>query len=333
MKKNRGIKILVAFLVVALFLIIGFVMLKGDKEVSYDTVVAKKENLTQEISETGRIKPIQFVDLSFEMAGKISLVNVKVGDRVEKGQELVSVDNSTILIQIGAAKLAVERAILAEQEGRRKSNNLSSKEKQSLKKASEQARYDLRGFYSSNKKTTLISPISGIVTVQNAKVGETIAAHAIVVSVISESQYEIEAQIVEADISNLNVGDKATFTLDTYGEDEIFKAEVIKIDPAAQLIEGVANYKVILKLDDGEGRVNSGMTADIDIITAERENVIVLSQRAVIYKGGTKMVRILEKGNLIKEVEVETGITGEGGLIEITSGVKEGDTIVTAINE
>ena len=184
-------------------------------------------------------------------------------------------------------------------------------------------------------KNNLRSPITGIVTKQSAKEGAIVGANENIVSVISEGEFEIDALVVEADIIDLEVGDKATLSLDAYGEDVLFEAIVIDIDPAAELIEGVANYRTTLEFVEGvesDERIRVGMTADIDLVTAEREKVISIPQRAVIFKEGKKVVRVLE-GGVLREVEVEIGITGGRGQIEIISGIEEGDVIVTAIKK
>ncbi|HDY73103.1 MAG TPA: efflux RND transporter periplasmic adaptor subunit [Candidatus Jorgensenbacteria bacterium] len=183
------------------------------------------------------------------------------------------------------------------------------------------------------KKSIIRSPINGIVTVQDAKVGAIVPANTTVVSVISDGEYQIEALVVEADIANLEVGDVATFSLDAYGDGETFRAIVVKIDPAAELLEGVANYRTTLQLEEEDSRIRPGMTADLDIVTAERENIIVIPQRVVIFKNSLKLVRVLREGGLVEEIEVETGIIGNRGLIEIVSGIEEGDVVITAIKD
>lgn len=191
---------------------------------------------------------------------------------------------------------------------------------------------NIRYYQAQLRKTIIESPINGIVTIQDAKIGAIVPANTTIVSVISDGEYQIEAFIVEADIANLEVGNVATLLLDAYGEDETFTATVVRINPAAELFEGVANYRTILRLQGGDSKIRAGMTADLDIITAKRENVVSILERAVIFKNDMKIVRILEDG-VLREVEVETGIVGERGQIEIISGVVEGDVVVTSIRE
>jgi len=181
-------------------------------------------------------------------------------------------------------------------------------------------------------KTQLTSPIDGIVTKQDAKVGEIVAANTSIVSLISEAIFEIEADIPEADIAKLHVGDQGKVTLDAYGPDLVFDVTVIAIDPAETIIEGVATYQTTLQFVEEDERIRSGMTANIEILTARREGVIAVPQRAVITKDGRKVVRVL-KGEEILEVEVQTGLRGSDGNVEIVEGVGEGERVIIFLEE
>ncbi len=182
-------------------------------------------------------------------------------------------------------------------------------------------------------KNSLRSPIDGVVAKQDAKVGEIIAANTVVVSVISVNGFEIETNVPEADIAKVKIGDSAKVTLDAFGNDVVLQASVTKIDPGEIIIEGVATYKLTLQFVKESGDIKSGMTANIDILTAKREKVIVVPQRAVIAKNGDKIIQILDKNGAIKEVKVETGLRGSDGNIEIISGLNEGDSAVVFVKE
>ena len=116
-------------------------------------------------------------------------------------------------------------------------------------------------------KTILRSPINGIVTAKNVEVGEIVAANTIVVGVISENAFKIEASVAESDIANIKVGDKADVTLDAYN-DIHFDAQVATVDPAEVIIEGVPTYKATLVFLKPDPRIRSGMTANTDTTTA-----------------------------------------------------------------
>lgn len=177
-------------------------------------------------------------------------------------------------------------------------------------------------------KTVLRSPIAGVVTKQDAKVGEIAPAGVVLVAVISNARYEIEANIPEADIAKIKIGDKADVTLDAYGSDAVFSAVVSKIDPAETILDGVATYKTTLQFNENDARVKPGMTANTDIYGQKKENVLFIPARAVSTTEGVKTVHLME-GETFREVTVTTGLRGSNGDVEILSGLKEGDKIKT----
>ncbi len=181
-------------------------------------------------------------------------------------------------------------------------------------------------------KTVIRAPISGTVTKQDAKVGQIVSANTPLVSLISASQFEVEANVPEADIAKVNAGNTSLITLDAYGRDVVFEAKVVAVDPAETIVDGVATYKVTFQFVEKDERVKSGMTANIDIQSASRENVIAVPQRAIIRKNGDQFVRLAE-GENFREVKVKTGLRGSDGNIEIISGVNEGDKVITFSEE
>lgn len=175
-------------------------------------------------------------------------------------------------------------------------------------------------------KTVIYSPIAGIVTRQDVKVGELAPAATPLVTVISEANFQIEANVPEADISKIKVGDLAQVTLDAYGSDVFFAAVVTQIDPAEIVIDGVATYKTTLQFRQNDARIRSGMTANTDIYGEKRENALYLPGRAISTKGGTKTAQLLE-GKTTREITVTTGLRGSSGDVEILSGLEEGDRV------
>jgi len=167
----------------------------------------------------------------------------------------------------------------------------------------------------------IISPISGIVTVQDGTVGEIIAANTQIISVISDSKFKLEANIPEADITGVSVGDVARLSLDAYGDDILFSASVIAIDPAETIIEGVSTYKTTFDLLDNEHTARSGMSANIDIITNKREAVLAVPARAIVREEGKTFILVVSspRDSSFTLVEVSLGILSSEGLIEIES--------------
>ena len=175
-------------------------------------------------------------------------------------------------------------------------------------------------------KTVIRSPIAGIVTRQDAKAGEIANAGTILTSVISDSKYEIEANVAEADIAKIKIGNTAQVTLDAYGNDVVFTAIITSIDPAETVIDGVPTYKTTLQFKENDIRIKSGMTANTDISGEKRENVLFIPGRAISGKGTDKTVNLLSSATTT-EVTIVTGLRGSNGDVEIISGLNEGDRV------
>ncbi|MFA6432176.1 MAG: efflux RND transporter periplasmic adaptor subunit, partial [Candidatus Margulisiibacteriota bacterium] len=179
-------------------------------------------------------------------------------------------------------------------------------------------------------KTYLRSPIDGVVTKQDTKLGEIVSANAIIVSVISDTKYEMEVNVPEADIAKVKIGNSAKVTLDAYGSDVIFDAHVVSIEPAETIVEGVATYKTTLQFDKKEDSVKSGMTANIDILTDKKIGVLIIPQRSVLTKNGEKFVLIDAGSAQPEQKKIEIGLRGSDGMSEVISGLVEGDRIIAA---
>ncbi|MEK7585076.1 MAG: efflux RND transporter periplasmic adaptor subunit [Patescibacteria group bacterium] len=178
----------------------------------------------------------------------------------------------------------------------------------------------------------LRAPFGGTVTSVEPEVGELISASEAVVSMISFDELNLEANVPEADVAKIKVGDSARVTLDAYGGDEVFNATVQSIDPAAEVIDGVATYRTVLHFLTPNTKIKSGMTAEIDITGERRENVLAVPQRAVVNEIDRKFVHV-RRGGVVVEQEVQTGFRGADGRVEITSGLTAGDEVVSLIVE
>jgi len=188
----------------------------------------------------------------------------------------------------------------------------------------------------------LVAPLDGVVTQVNYEVGEQFsAAGKPFVTILVNNNFYIEADITEADITKIKIGNPVEITLDAFGPDVIFHGQVYFIDPAQTVIQDVVYYKVKISFSDSQEitrltteyhtDIKAGMTANVTIITAERDNVVKVPARAIIDKdNGTKIVRLL-KDNQLQEVPVTVGLRDDEGLVEVTSGVNPGDQVVTFI--
>lgn len=177
-------------------------------------------------------------------------------------------------------------------------------------------------------KTVLRSPIRGVITKKFFGIGEIVSANTPVLEVISGSQFEIEANVPEADVAKVTLSDEAKVTLDAYGSDVLFPAVVTKIDPAETILEGVATYKTTFSFLNKDERIKSGMTANIDIMTDKKNGVVAVPQRAISSRGGERFVLVYTGKEEPEERIIEVGLRGSDGYTEVLSGLVEGDKIV-----
>jgi len=173
------------------------------------------------------------------------------------------------------------------------------------------------------------SPVHGKVTSIKTKIGEVVSANTPVVTIVSDALYEVTINIPEANVSKVSIGNTAQITLDAYSDSDIFSGKVISIDLSETIIDGVTTYEAKLQFEAKDDRIRSGMTANVEIFGESRDNVLAVPQKAITLKDGKRIVRTLENQKE-KEVEVEIGLRGTDGFIEIISGLKEGQVVLTS---
>ena len=179
-------------------------------------------------------------------------------------------------------------------------------------------------------KTILRAPFSGIVTKVDFDPGDIVSLNTPVISLIGRGAYQIEVNIAESDIAKVKVGNPAKVTLDAYGPSLVFDAKVAQIDLSATIIEGVPTYKTTLIFSKEDARILAGLTANVDILSDQKENVLYVPTRNIISRDSKKFVKLVKdkKKEIFEEVGVAVGLRGSDGRTEIISGLKEGDRVV-----
>ncbi len=180
----------------------------------------------------------------------------------------------------------------------------------------------------------LRSPVAGEIAEIKKEVGELVqpASQDVVIIILPSSPFKIETNIYEEDVVNMAVGNPVEISLVALPQQN-FAGRVVSIDPAEKLIEGVVYYKVIVIFDTAtssastpEG-IKSGMTADLVIKTASRENVLVIPGSALQKKDGKTIVQVL-KDKITEERQVEIGLEGADNNVEIISGLEVGEKVI-----
>lgn len=192
----------------------------------------------------------------------------------------------------------------------------------------ERAQSTVRGLQAQLDQATLSAPIDGVIVSVDVKRGESARPNVTVVGIMSPSSFQLAAYIPESDVVQVMVGDEASVTFDALDEADVSRARVAAVEDGETVREGVATYKTTLAFDMIDPRIRSGMSADIDILTDTRKDVLILPRRSVLMEDGKKFVRVPSSRDTYTQQEVQTGLRGSDGMVEIVSGVTEGERVV-----
>jgi HlyD family secretion protein len=173
----------------------------------------------------------------------------------------------------------------------------------------------------------LKSPAAGEVAEVSKRVGELAQAsfQDTAVVILPDVDFQIEVNIYEEDVVNISVGNPTSIALVAFPDEE-FEGEIVSIDPAESLIDGVVYYKVAINFNEVPDGVKSGMTADVVIRPEIRQDVLYIPEEAILEVDGKIIVKVLKDGE-VAEREVTLGLEGEDN-IEIISGLEEGEQVI-----
>lgn len=198
-----------------------------------------------------------------------------------------------------------------------------------------QAQASLAVAANERSKYILTAPANGTITFVNYKAGELVpasigsqtAAVKPLMAMLGNAPFQIKVDIPESDITKVKLGDEAHITLDAYDESTVVRGHVSYIDVAETIIQDVVYYKVTVEIEPAQLLIKSGMTANVDIIADRRNGAVAVPQRAIRADGGARYVRVLVAGQPQRR-DVTTGMRGDDGLIEVVSGVSQGDAVI-----
>ena len=176
------------------------------------------------------------------------------------------------------------------------------------------------------QNSRIIAPINGTITQFDAKVGQIASPSVPLVTIIGASGFEVNAGVSEADIGKIALNDKVMMTIDAF-PGETFEGSVTYIAPAETNTQGVINYEVKTSFTKADPRLKSGLTANLTIVTDQKEQVLLLPQYALLQNDQGAFVQVLVGGE-IKDIPVTLGIQDQNGNVEILSGVSEGDQVL-----
>ncbi|AKM79196.1 MAG: Efflux transporter, RND family, MFP subunit [Candidatus Beckwithbacteria bacterium GW2011_GWB1_47_15] len=302
----------------------------------YRLATVNRGNLTQTVAASGVVKSETQVDLKFQTSGQLAWVGVRVGDRVQKWQALASLDQRQLKKQLAQELIDYSKERNDFEEDRRvtyQDTLVTDTLKRVLAKNQwdlERAVLDVEISDLAVKLSTIVSPIAGVVTHIDVPVpGVNITPATAVFTVADPDHLVFEAEIDETDIGQVKQDQKAILTLDAFPDEPVYLT-VDSIDFASSLdSSGSTVYLAKLNLlNSPDSKFRLGLNGEVVITTAEKEDVLTIPFLSLIEDDNQTSVKLVEKGQVITQ-PVTVGIQGDEQ-VEITSGLKPGQTIVVA---
>lgn len=308
---------------------------------NYTTGTVEKGNVSTVISATGTINPVNYVDVSTNVAGLLKSVLVKENDQVQQGQIIAYIDDNSLKATADDAQATLNNK-RADYERYSELYAKDAVSKQIYDNAqaaylSAQAAYDKAA--SNLADATITAPMSGTIIGTPLKAGQTIStglsSQMIIATIANLSDLEIYLTVDETDISSIVVGQAVSFTVDAY-TDKTFSGTVKSISRGTKGNMGttsstVVYYTVKVAIPNNEsGVLLPTMTARASIHGHEALDTLVVPLTAIRSDKGGEYVYRIENGKPVRTA-IKTGITGDTS-VQILSGLSEGDTIVVSGN-
>ena len=299
---------------------------KGGK-MSVTGFVTSYVNLPRQISTNGTIIAGDEVQLQPEVAGRITYLNIKEGDFVQKGTLLAKLNDSELQAQL--KKLIAQHNIAKLNEQRLsdliKTNGISQQEYDASLNALNNINADIELIQAQIAKTEIRAPFNGRMGLRNISVGAFVTTSTIISTLQDLSVLKIDMAIPEKYANIIKTDNQMQCKID--GSTSLFNAKVLAID--ARIDENTRNFMVrALIQQPNNTQLIPGAYVKVDIVLASIPNSILIPGNAIIPDAKNKKVILADHGHA-KFVLVETGIRTNNE-IEILRGLKVGDTIVTS---
>ncbi|HMN60012.1 MAG TPA: efflux RND transporter periplasmic adaptor subunit [Anaerolinea sp.] len=169
------------------------------------------------------------------------------------------------------------------------------------------------------------APFAGTITEARSKLGDEVAPGSVTFRIDDLSHLLVDVQVTEVDINRIKVGQDATLTFDAI-QSKTYNGKVVEVARVGVSAAGVVNFTVTIELTDADDQVYPGMTAAVNIVTNQLEDVLLVPNRAVRLRDGKRVVYLLQNG-VPTPVEITLGLTSDQSS-ELLGGAKEGDTLV-----
>lgn len=295
-------KTVIVALIVGVIAIVTFIILSKEKKqiIKFESAIATKGSIINTVTATGTVAPIDKVDVGTQVSGVINKIYVDFNSSVKKGQLLAELDKSTLkarVIQAQADLASAQNELTYQEQNLNRTKKLyetsmvsevdyeSAQYKYNsaktsvdrLKSALEQA--DVNLSYAS-----IYSPIDGVILARNVEEGQTVAASFSTPTLFSIAKdltkMKVQANVDEADIGQVKLDQKVTFTVDAFPDDN-FEGKVTQIRLNPTVSANVVTYQVIIEAPNPELKLMPGLTASVSIITKNADDVVLVPAKAL----------------------------------------------------
>jgi len=268
-----------------------------------------KGNITVYVTATGTINAVTTVDVGTQVSGIVSKLYADFNSVVREGQVIAQIDSTFLVQAVRDASASLERARAQYQDSKR----TLDRTKMLLEKQLEsQANYDgaLTNYEAASASlkqaeaslerakinlayATIYAPINGVVIDRKVNVGQTVAASFSSPTLFTIAndlkKMQVQTTVDESDIGRVSIGQTATFTVDAYPEQK-FSGVVSQIRLAPVNIQNVVNYTVIIDVNNDDLKLMPGMTANVKILVASREDVLRVPNMALRLQPPTDII-------------------------------------------
>lgn len=327
----------------------------------YETAKVERATISNSVTATGTIEPVNKVEVGTQVSGIISKIYVDYNSIVKKGQVIAELDKINLESELSSAKanLASSKSELDYQKTNYKrmkalhdkgfiSDDDFDIADLSYKKAKEAYLVQLQTVQKAQTNlgyATITSPIDGVVLSKDVEEGQTVAASFSTPTLFTIARDLTDMQVVanvdEADIGNVRDGQRVTFTVDAF-PDDTFEGRVKQVRQQGEEESNVVTYEVVISAPNNDLKLKPQLTANVNIYTEEIENVVSVPAKALRFSPSKEMMNDGEKikdcnatnklwikeANILKAYPVKTGITN-GIRTQILEGVKEGTAVIT----
>jgi macrolide-specific efflux system membrane fusion protein len=342
MKKRRIDWVISGALVVAVALVGGNILYNTQTAKAatpnYITGIVRTGTVEKSVSASGTIQPLNEYDLSSSSGGKVTEIDVKVGDSVKAGQVLAKLDPSQAQEQLDTAEANLIQAQTKVDQGGSNSANLESAQ---LQLSAAQIAYN--SAEAALADTTIKAPAAGIITAINGQANLSSSSSqsssngsgsqgssALITMIGTSDTMQVVVPVNQVDIGKVSVGQSANITLDAY-QGQTFSGKVTQVSPTGTSQSGVTTFDVTINVTNENNEMKSGMSANVTIIIAQKQNVLTIPSSAVHTNGSTETVSLLKSGSTTPVTQtIQTGLD-DGKNVEVTQGLQAGERVVIGI--